>query len=773
MGDQKDKAAGVFSEKISRRSFGKLIGAQTLLASTVSLSGCLGSGGDSNSNSSADDSGNTALTRAAFLATISDYFDWVHSSQYTDMYKAVQPTFVDVTLGVTAYAKQIETALEESVVSNASGYFYPEELVTREDAADMYVQAFKIAAATTNPLTNFTDASAISSSKLASVKAIVAAGYMGGKTSTTFEPKGHVTVNEAKTILSAITTSLVAPVHTLSKPGTTAPRRYVTYYTPTPGAQIYITETSDGSEPATPNTSSTTQTTSLFQTSTIKYDFAALGVRQYKFSATGLKTVRAKAVAVKSGMTSSAVREFSWVIYRPTGNPFEARLMHAATSTAPAVWQIYNDSESVQSHAYLIIGTTRAILLDALETDATGSNAKNMKTLIDSLVSGLPYDVLIGHAHGDHAAQMYNFTSAGINCYATQLCRVELLKQAADNASNASAQATLDQWATAAAWTNTNCITVSDGHQFSLGNVTCTALVAPGHTNGMITLIVNETGWVYSSDMWGCNRPYSADTTSFSAVKADLFLSISQQVYAKYKAVSSSGTVVEVTNAHQEAGLGVTVLQNFLAAYQRLIDDGVSAYEPSIRNGYYGTTGSNGQGMLKTGDMWRNKNWIAAEPGQVVSASGTTLSTLSSSTNAWSTDLPLNYNTGDNYKKYSQLANVVISGGTLDLSTTTVTWGSGQTDGTTTTYPYAYTGVFFNPWKYAYNVNVSSSTSSITISPTALSSKFASMKVNGTAIAQGGSTTLSVANGTQITITVVAQDGSTSSTYTFTVVKAS
>ena len=36
---------GLLTEKISRRSFGKLLGAQTVLASTVSLSGCLGGGG--------------------------------------------------------------------------------------------------------------------------------------------------------------------------------------------------------------------------------------------------------------------------------------------------------------------------------------------------------------------------------------------------------------------------------------------------------------------------------------------------------------------------------------------------------------------------------------------------------------------------------------------------------------------------------------------------------------------------------------------------------
>lgn len=103
--DQKsprENTAALFSEKISRRSFGKLLGAQTLLASTVTLSGCLGGGSDSSdSDDTPTDTGTQPLTRAAFVATVSDYFDWVHSSEYNDEAKAVQKTFVDVIIGTT------------------------------------------------------------------------------------------------------------------------------------------------------------------------------------------------------------------------------------------------------------------------------------------------------------------------------------------------------------------------------------------------------------------------------------------------------------------------------------------------------------------------------------------------------------------------------------------------------------------------------------------------------------------------------------------------
>jgi hypothetical protein len=178
--------SGVRAEKMSRRFFGQMLGMPALLASTVttvSLSAC--GGGD---DEPAPGPETKTLTRAAFVATVSDYFDWVHSSEYHDPYKSTQQTFVDVRLGVTTYAKQIETALEEAIISNAQGYFYPEQSMTREDAADIYVKAFKIPLSATNALAGFTDAGTISADRRSSVNAMVAAGYMGGSSATLFAP---------------------------------------------------------------------------------------------------------------------------------------------------------------------------------------------------------------------------------------------------------------------------------------------------------------------------------------------------------------------------------------------------------------------------------------------------------------------------------------------------------------------------------------------------------------------------------------------------------
>ena len=317
--------SGVRAEKMSRRFFGQMLGMPALLASTVttvSLSAC--GGGD---DEPAPGPETKTLTRAAFVATVSDYFDWVHSSEYHDPYKSTQQTFVDVRLGVTTYAKQIETALEEAIISNAQGYFYPEQSMTREDAADIYVKAFKIPLSATNALAGFTDAGTISADRRSSVNAMVAAGYMGGSSATLFAPKDVVTAGDAKAILDRITSQLVAPPQVMCKSGTTAPRRYVRISTPTPGAKIYYTFTFDGSEPADPSTAAG-----------IEYDFTQHGVLQFVnplTSTTDSRLYRLKAVTKKDGLKTSAVQTFIWNIVRPNVGAFTARIAHVAPPRRP------------------------------------------------------------------------------------------------------------------------------------------------------------------------------------------------------------------------------------------------------------------------------------------------------------------------------------------------------------------------------------------------------------------------------------------------------
>lgn len=723
------KPDGLRTEKMSRRFFGQMLGMPTLLASTITVSAC--GGGDSTPAPSAD---SKTLTRAAFVATISDYFDWVHSSQYHDPYKATQPTFVDVTLGVTTYAKQIETALEEAIISNTQGYFYPDQSMTREDAADIYVKAFKIPLSSTNALASFTDAASINASKRSSVNAMVAAGYMVGTSATQFGPTGLVTVGDAKTILNNITSQLVAPPQVMCKPGTTAPRRYIRISTPTPGAKIYYTYTFDGSEAADPTTAGA------------EYDFATNGVLQFVnplTSTTDSRLYRLKAVTKKDGMQTSAVQTFIWNIVRPNVGAFQARLAHVGTSTTPTVWKINNPAEYFQAFVFYIEGSTRGLVFDAGEY---GYQKANLKAFIDTIATK-PYDIIVGHNHPDHSEQIYNFTSAGVRLYASAIEKAAITASSRADFQSAGAAA----------------VAISDGQVLDLGNVQVTAYIQPGHTNGLVTAIINQTGWVYGSDMWACNRAYTADTTQYNGVKVDLFLSLVQQLVANYKKSSSTGQITEVTNAHQDVPVGMEAVKNFLKCFQNMIDLGDAATTPSIRGGKLGNptnpTTKNSR-MSIVGDMWRDKNWIA-----IGNSIGTGLTSpvdyFTAPTTAYPCGASVDYNAADGFKKYAQLSNIEISGGTL--VGVDVYWAAPANG-----VPNKLSNKF-DPWTTAYTVNVPTGTNSIVLTPTALSNKITSMKVNGANVAQGGSTTVAVAAGTRITIDVVAPDASTASSYVLTV----
>ena len=719
-------------EKISRRFFGQLLGLPALMASAATATMVTACGGGDDTPAISPE-GNT-LTRADFVASISSYFDWVHSSEYNDPYKLAQPTFVDVQLGVTPKAKEIETALEESIVTNVQGFFYPEQKVTREEAAEIYVKAFKIPASSTNALESFTDLGSVSTSRRASINALVAAGHMKGVSTTQFAPGAALTAGEAKSVFDSITSQRVAPPQVMCKSGTTAPRRYVKISTPTPGAKIYYTYTFDGTEPADPAVSG------------IEYDFVNNGVLQFVnplTSTTDFRLYRLKAIAKKDGMASSAVQTFTWNIVRPRTGAFQAKLVHAATDTSPMVWKINNPAEYFQAFVFYIEGSARGLVFDAGEY---GYQKANLKAFIDTIATK-PYDLIVGHNHPDHAEQIYNFTSAGVTLHASAIEKAAITASSRADFQSAGAAA----------------VAINDGFKFDLGNAQVTAFMQPGHTNGLMTAIVNQTGWVFGSDNFCCNRAYTADTTQYNAVKVDLFLSLTQQLIANYKKSSVTGQITELTNAHQEVPVGMQGLNNFVKCFQQLIDRGDAATTPSIRGGRVGNPTSpttKNSRMSIVGDMWRDKNWMA-----VGNSLGTGLDSpvdyFSAPTTSFPSGVAIDYNTTDGYQKYSVLSNLEIAGGAL--VGVDVHWAL-PVNGT----PNKLSNKF-DPWTYAYTVNIASGTTSILIKPTAMSNNISAMKINGAAVSQGSGATVAVAAGTVVMVDVVSPDGSSTSTYKLTV----
>ncbi len=495
------------------------------------------------------------LSRAEFVAMVSDYFQWVHWSEYNDYAKSVPRTFSDVNAG-DRYVQQIECALEERIISpDANNRFYPAKAITRQDGAAILSLAFNLPAS-------------------------LIAGYL--KPAAGAEPKLAAGLQRAEVtaILKKITADHVSPVQVMPKPGTTAYRRNLNFTTPTPGAKIYFTMTDDRTEPPNP-------TTALKP-----YDSAdGYPILDIPNGAkVDYKYFTIKAMAVKDGLVPSAIRTFSYVIYRPQSAPFEARLVHAPTPTSPAVWDIMNQADYNRPHAYYVEGSARGVVMDAGQYPL--AKGANLKTFIDGLATK-PYDAVLGHNNPDHVEQIDSFVQGGVKLYMTAQDKGSVLaSKRADfmHAANAS-------------------ILLKDGDVLDLGNVQLTAYQTPGHSNGLVILQDKKNGWIFGSDMFGCNRPATVDITNYSGVKMDLFLSLVQQLYTNL--TKDGARVEEVYNAHNETPVGYAGIKNFEAAVQQLIDVGDSATVPSMRGTSPGGGPIGKQRTSVVGDMWRDKNWIA------------------------------------------------------------------------------------------------------------------------------------------------------------------
>lgn len=640
------------------------------------------------------------VTRAEFVAMVADHFKWVHWSEYNDYAKAVPRQFADVRAS-DRYGKQIECALEESIVApDIDGRFHPLEPITRVDAAAMIARAFVVPAS-------------------------VAAQAVAGKSGAS--PSALLTRAEAKAAFDRIAASSVAPVQVMPKPGTTSYRRYVNMTSPTPGAKIYYTYTDDHSEPPDPTPSSKVYDPSkgfLLFDNPMK-------------STVDAKVYTLKAIAVKPGMAPSGVRTFVYYIVRPQSAAFEARLVHAPTPTSPAVWDIINPSDYNRPHVYYIEGSARGVVMDAGQYPASKAS---LKSFIDGLATK-PYDLVLGHNNPDHVEQVNAFAQAGVRLFMTAQDKASVAASKREDFLAAANASTL----------------LRDGDVLDLGNVKMTAYQAPGHSHGQVILADKTNGWIFGSDMFGCNRPATADITNYSGAKMDVFLSMVQQLYANL--LRDGGKIVEVYNAHNEVPVGYPGLRNFEAAIQQLIDVGDSASAPSLRgNTPGGQPMPAPQRMSMVGDMWRDKNWIAIWVG---GNWGAPVDYLSKPTTAYLCKTTVDYNADGGIGKYAVLSNVEIAGGSLagvDLA-----WAP-PANGVANSLPNK-----FDPWTFAYDVIVPAGAKTIRLTPTAMSNKVKSLKVDGVAVKSRTAREVRVAEGAKVMVDVLAPDGITTGHYVFTI----
>lgn len=483
------------------------------------------------------------ISRAQFVAMVSDYFKWPHPEDYNDIWKVPINGFNDVK-ALNPFRKQIEVALEQGIIINPTGNFYPENSISRKDAAKILEATFLI-------------------------DDIVAEGYM-----KTGNRGDLLSVDEANEIFKKITTSVVAPVQAVPVTTAIAPRRYIKLWCPTPDALIYFTQ--DGTEP--------TLNSKMYNIGTMGHIMEMVGNRDGSGASQSRREVTYKAFAVKEGLKSSRIKELKWKLYRPLDDVFKSDLIVKENKTNPKVYRIYNDSESVRAMCWYIEGPERGIVFDALQTTV---DKHNLKEYIDKIATK-PYVLIIGHEHGDHDAQMTAFIDAGIETY------MNIRGWQAVGTKGGFGAILTD------AEKQKKVKNIDEGDRFDLGgNCVFEVYALPGHANGNIVLNDKQSGMVFSSDIYGCTRAGSADNVGVSGLKADRLLSFVQQVYSNY---TKNSSVKMLFTGHDEQMLNNNNLLLFEQALQQVIDNGEKACSQSLRGGNVRVTTIGD--MWKDGTNW-------------------------------------------------------------------------------------------------------------------------------------------------------------------------
>lgn len=140
-----------------------------------------------------------SIARADFVALISRIFSYIEKSD---------KVFPDVS-SKAWYAETVSKAVAAGIIfGDDAGNFRPTDPISREEAAIVLCNAFKLSADNKNAADSFADKAKIANWSKSAVSALVEKGYVSGKPGNLFAPKDNITRGEAVKLLDNIANEL-------------------------------------------------------------------------------------------------------------------------------------------------------------------------------------------------------------------------------------------------------------------------------------------------------------------------------------------------------------------------------------------------------------------------------------------------------------------------------------------------------------------------------------------------------------------------------------
>lgn len=731
----------------------------------------------SSSLESADD-----LSRGDFMIRLGKYFGWPHYNAYMDDGTDIDDNgeiaktervrnFFDVT-GKNDYVKPIEAALDMGVLTAASSdeCFYPLSAMTREDAAVILVNAFKLSKLDNDYLAAFSDAGNISKDCYDALNTLFGYGFMRGRTNDTVNPTEAITDTEERIIMENIGRKFVGPVWAMPvsgrkfvrcRPEWFCPTEDVTVHWRTRGVNISHKEMEglfisdrDVGVTLSPDWGdwydyipgyTTVPMFGLNNNWDLPYDNVYF-------------TVECEAYATKDGLQDGPVSTFRWRIDRPAWHDFAFDKLHDGGANYPTVYRYF---DNFQAAAYYIEGSEMGVLYDGLMPTHTTTS------LIDRVneVATKPWVFVLGHNHGDHKGAMCYAANAGKDIYMAD--RVGPLGGEWSIETYAkdytSANAVIDETITGV-YEGSNIHAMKEGDVLDLGNVKLEALRLPGHEDASVLLYDRANGLLFSSDIYGVNRYWVADQFGAKGVKQDLLLSLHQQLMDAY--AKDGASVKELYTGHNRIGVSGDYLMAWENCLQKLCDIGPDALSMDLRG--------DGAVVVRDGNTHETMNWQAfSEKGKQVvqeyvgKSDGKVFRRIE--TDLLSKDSEAKDNLYFDYKTNAHLSNISFKD--AELVGHDFKYHTGFEDAEELLedgrLKFALENKFV-PMDTEYEVKVPAGQSTVTFTPIAMSNRIQGMKVNGKPAASRCPVTVA-ANGPCV-IEVTGPDGSETIAYTLSFV---